>query len=67
MQTNNNSNQKNKYPVDAETAKRAKAAGQEDNIDNPIIDEEAQNITDGPRMSDNEAKQAIRKANEGKN
>ena len=36
-------------------------------MDNSIIDEEAQNVTDGtPRMNDKEAEQAKKKANEGK-
>jgi hypothetical protein len=63
----NNTNQKINYPVDVDTAKKAKDAQQEDNMDNPIVDEEAQNVTDGAeRLSGNEAEQATRKANEGK-
>jgi hypothetical protein len=62
-----NNNQKTNYPVDEETLKTAKASEQEDNLDNPIVDEEAQNVTDGtPRMSADEAAQAEKKANEGK-
>ena len=37
-----NTNQKTNYPVDADTAKTAKHAQQEDNMDNPVTDEEAQ-------------------------
>lgn len=62
-----NNNQKTNYPVDADTAKKAKDAQQEDNMDNPIVDEEAQNVTDSAeRLSGKEAGQATRKANEGK-
>jgi hypothetical protein len=62
-----NNNQKTNYPVDADTAKAAKDAQQEDNMDNPILDEEAQNVSDGaPRMSGKDAEQSTHKANEGK-
>jgi hypothetical protein len=62
-----NTNQQTNYPVDADTAKNAKDAQQEDNMDNPIVDEEAQNVADSAeRLSGEEAKQATRKANEGK-
>jgi hypothetical protein len=60
-------NRQNKYPVDKDTEKTARASQQEDNMDNPINDEEAQNVTDGSaRMSGKEAEQATNKANEGK-
>lgn len=59
-------NKKTNYPVDKDTAKTASASQQEDNMDNSIIDEEAQNVTNGPRMNDKDAEQAINKANEGK-
>lgn len=66
MQTQNN-NKGTNYPVDADTEKAARNAQQEDNLDNPIVDEEAQNVTDGAeRISGKEAEQATNKANEGK-
>ena len=36
-----NNNQKTNYPVDADTAKTAKDAQQEDNMDNKMVDESA--------------------------
>ncbi len=67
MQTPGNNNQKINYPVDEETLKTAKKSQQEDNMDNPVVDEEAQNVTDGtPRMNDKDAEDARNKANEGK-
>ena len=60
-------NQWTNYPVDKKTSDTARQAQQEDNMDNPIIDEEAQNVTDGnERIGGKEAKKAVNKAAEGK-
>jgi hypothetical protein len=60
-------NRQGNYPVDNDTAKTARAAQQEDNMDNPVNDEEAQNVTDSSeRMKGKEAEHATNKANEGK-
>ena len=46
---------------------RYKEPAPADQQDNPIADEEAQNVTDGqPRMEGPDAKRARNKANEGK-
>jgi len=67
MQIPENNNTQSDYPVDKDTAKIAKESGQADNMDNPIVDEEAQNVVDGnERLSGGDAEKARQKANTGK-
>ena len=46
-----NNNQGTNYPVDKKAGGTARQWQQEDNADNPVTDEEAQNVTDGSDVS----------------
>ena len=66
METPNDTNKQKGYPVDKETADMAKKAGQENNMDNPVDQQEAQNVVDGAeRLSGKDAEEARNKATEG--